>query len=82
MAKSRKKTKSASKSPGLVSDIKTIISYSFAGKLLLSLIIGGLVVLVAMIASGNQYDMFFRITGISVLLITLLSLILYLARKK
>ena len=82
MGRSRKKTTVKSKSSGLAGDIYTLISYSYAGKLLFVFILAALVIFAAILISKNEFDLFFRITGIAILLITVVSWILYLLKRK
>ncbi len=81
MATKRKKSSAKKKKSGLTSDIYTLISYSYAGKLISALIISALVLLTSMIISRNDYDLFFRLNGIAVLVITIISWIIFLIKR-
>ncbi len=82
LSRHRNKTTVKRRSSSLAGDIYTLISYSYAGKLLFVFIIAAVVIFAAILISKNKFDSFFRITGTAILLITIISWILYLLKRK
>lgn len=76
--KSTKKTKSKNTSS---ESLFSVVMRSFVGKLLILVMVSSLVVLAAIVISGNDFDLFFKITGIAILIITICSWIIYLIPK-
>jgi len=81
MAKKRTKSKT-SKDRGIISGIGQIISMTYAGKLLLGLLIFLLVILISLLISKNDYEKFYTSAGIIILILVLFSGLLYWVRKK
>ncbi len=77
--KYKKKSTSVSNSG---SDIFTLISYTFVGKLVLYGFIAFLVVLITAIATADDFDKFFKSLGVEILIATLVGWIISLALKK
>lgn len=81
MARGRKKTSRKSANSGLY-NLYIIVAHSFVGKIAFYAFITCILVLAAIIASGNQFDLFFKITGAGLLAITVVSWLVYLFSKE
>ena len=76
----RKRTSTKTGNSGLY-NLYIIIAHSFVGKITFYAFITLMLILAAIIASGNQFDLFFKITGAGLLLITVVSWLVYLFSK-
>jgi hypothetical protein len=81
MAKPRKSTRRKS-ADSTLHNLYVLLKHSFVGKLAFYSMISALLLLAAMIASGNQFDAFFKITGTGLLVITIISWLTYLFTKE
>jgi len=64
-----------------ISNIFTIFSYTFMGKIVTYAVLAIIVILITAIATGNDYDRFFTAMGVEVLIVTIAGWIFYIALK-
>lgn len=64
-----------------LASVLELISLTFWGRVLLVLLIAALVAAINMLISGNQYELFFRLTGIEMVLVAVFFWIRFLIRK-
>ncbi|MHB8964273.1 MAG: hypothetical protein ACYC5K_14090 [Saccharofermentanales bacterium] len=76
----RKRTSTKAVNSGLY-NLYIIVAHSFVGKIAFYAFITFILILAAIIASRNQFDLFFKITGAGLLLITVVSWLVYLFSK-
>jgi len=78
-----KKSQSAHQgSAGLLTGVMELISLTYFGKVILVLVLAALVILLNILLSRNQFDLFFRITGIEMVLIAIIIWLVFLLKKE
>lgn len=77
--KSRKKSVSVTNT---ISNIFTILSLSYLGKIFLYAFFAMIVIVITATAVGNDFDRFFVALGVEVLIVTFTGWILYIVLKK
>ena len=65
-----------------LSNLFTILSFTYMGKMILYAFIAMVVIVITASAAGNDFDLFFKALGIEVLIVTLLGWIMYLLLRK
>ena len=81
MAKSKRTTRRKS-TDSTIHNLYVIVRHSFVGKIAVYAMVGAVLLLVAILASRNQFDLFFKITGIGLLVVTVVSWLTYLLTKE
>ena len=74
-----KKTNTAS---GTISNIFTILSFSYIGKIILYAFLATIAIVITATAAGNDYEKFFKCLGVEVLAIAIVGWIIFLVRKR
>lgn len=62
--KSTGKTRRGRRRQGLVSNLLTLISLTFFGRMLMIILLAALILSLNLLVSSNQFDLFFLITGL------------------
>ncbi len=77
--KAKKKTNTVSNT---ITNLFTILSFSYLGKIILYAFLAVIVIVITASAVGNDFDRFFMFLGIEVLAVTLIGWIVYLVFRK
>ncbi len=81
MAKKRRKKSRRSTASGLY-NLYVIVAESFVGKLVFFAFVTGILMLAAILVSGNRFDLFFKITGTGLMIMTVISWLIYIFAKE
>lgn len=78
-----RKTRSASRSPrsGILAGIVQLVCLTYFGRIIIVLLFAAVVVLLNLLVSGNQFDLFFRILGIELILTAIIFWLKFLLKK-
>ena len=73
--------KSSRKKSGFLSNVLELAGLTFAGRVILVLLAAALLAAANMLISNNDYNLFFRLTGIELVVASILFWIRFLVRK-